>query len=115
MQSIPFSASQFAELVGLHSDETLSSRLAKEVLSEMMKTGESAGAIVEKRGLKQISDEGLLAAHVSAVLAAHHDRVEAYKAGKVGLIGFFMGQVMAKTGGQANPGTVKTLLEAALA
>jgi glutaminyl-tRNA synthetase len=115
MQSIPFSASQFAELVGLHSDETLSSRLAKEVLSEMMKTGESAGAIVEKRGLKQISDEGLLAAHVSAVLAAHPDRVEAYKAGKVGLIGFFMGQVMAKTGGQANPGTVKTLLEAALA
>ena len=112
--ALPFSPTQFAELVGLHSDGTLSSRLAKEVLTEMVASGSSAGDIVENRGLKQISDEGQLTAFVTEVIAAHPDRVKAYQEGKRGLIGFFMGQVMGKTGGKANPGTVKNLLEKAL-
>jgi glutaminyl-tRNA synthetase len=113
--AIPFTAAQFAELVDLHSDETLSSRLAREVLIEMVSSGESANVIVDRRGLKQISDESQLKQMVLTVLEAHPDRVEAYKAGKTGLMGFFMGQVMSKSGGAANPGAVKSLLEKELA
>lgn len=111
LDALPFSASQFARLVTLHADNTLSSRLAREVLVEMISSGESPDQIVDRLGLKQISDEGALLAMVHDVLSTHADRVQAYKDGKTGLIGFFMGQVMAKSGGAANPGTVKSLLE----
>ncbi|MDA1029006.1 MAG: glutamine--tRNA ligase/YqeY domain fusion protein [Bacteroidetes bacterium] len=113
--ALPFSAKQFADFVELHASNTLSSRQAKEVLVEMVSTGETADAIVNRLGLKQISDESLLLTMVNDVLKAYPDRVEAYQGGKTGLIGFFMGQVMAKSGGAANPSTVKTLLEKALA
>jgi len=111
LDGISFSATQFARLVALHADDTLSSRLAREVLTEMIASGESPDQIVDRLGLKQISDEGALLKMVHEVLEAHADRVQAYKDGKTGLIGFFMGQVMAKSGGAANPGTVKGLLE----
>ncbi len=112
---LPFSAAEFAKLVELHASDTLSSRQAKEVLIEMIATGESSGSIVDRLGLKQISDESQLLSMVQEVLEAHPDRVEAYKGGKIGLIGFFMGQVMAKSSGSANPSTVKSLLERELA
>lgn len=111
IDGFPFSAAQFAAFVQLQASNTLSGRQAKEVLIEMVASGESAAEIVDRLGLKQISDESELLAMVHEVLNAHPDRVEAYKGGKTGLIGFFMGQVMAKSSGAANPSTVKSLLE----
>jgi len=111
LDAVAFSTSQFTELVALHSDGTLSSRMAREVLEEMISSGASASEIVESRGLKQISDSGELDQIAQGVLDAHPDRVEAYRGGKKGLIGFFMGQVMQKTGGAANPQAVKAILE----
>jgi glutaminyl-tRNA synthetase len=110
-EALAFPPTAFAELVAFHVENTLSSRQVKEVLAEMVATGKSAAAIVEEKGLRQISDEGALSAVADKVLAAHPDRVAAYRGGKTGLIGFFMGQVMQQTGGSANPQVVKALLE----
>jgi Asp-tRNA(Asn)/Glu-tRNA(Gln) amidotransferase B subunit len=65
--------------------------------------------------MTQISDEDALSAAIADALAANPDKVAAYRGGKTGLLGFFMGQVMRATGGKANPQVVKKLLQAALA
>ena len=114
MESPPVTPKHFAELVALHSDKTLSSRMAREVLEEMIASGDAPEAVVERKGMRQISDEDALSGFVEEVLAAFPDRVEAYKDGKKGLIGFFMGQVMQKTGGSANPQVVRNLLQESL-
>lgn len=111
---IPVAPEHFRALVALHHKGTLSSRLAREVLSEMLTSGDDPDRIVERLGLEQISDEEALSSVIGAVLGAHPDRVAAYREGKKGLIGFFMGQVMQKTGGKANPQVVRGLLEEAL-
>ncbi|HAY36522.1 MAG TPA: glutamine--tRNA ligase [Bacteroidetes bacterium] len=114
IDALAFGPAAFAKLVSLHASDTLSSRMAREVLEEMVASGDDPDAIVERRGLKQISDESALQSIVSEVLSVHPDRVAAYRSGKKGLIGFFMGQVMQRTGGAANPGTVRTILETEL-
>lgn len=114
MATPPVKPRHFAQLVALHSDNTLSSRMARDVLEEMIASGDTPDAVVERKGMKQISDEDALSGLVDEVLKAHPDRVEAYKGGKKGLIGFFMGQVMQKTGGSANPQVVRTLLQSQL-
>lgn len=110
-EALAFTPTAFAELVAFHVENTLSSRQVKEVLAEMVATGKAAADIVEEKGLRQISDESALSAVADKVLAAHPDRVAAYRDGKTGLMGFFMGQVMQQTGGSANPQVVKALLE----
>ncbi|HFQ95561.1 MAG TPA: Asp-tRNA(Asn)/Glu-tRNA(Gln) amidotransferase GatCAB subunit B, partial [Anaerolineae bacterium] len=70
--------------------------------------------IVEARGMSKLSDEAALRAVIADALAAHPDKVAAYRAGKTGLFGFFMGQVMRATRGQADPQVAKRLLEEAL-
>ncbi|WMT58346.1 glutamine--tRNA ligase/YqeY domain fusion protein [Truepera radiovictrix] len=104
-----------AELVAFVDDGTLSARLGKEVLAEMAATGQSAAQLVEQRGLKQVSSAEALRPIVEAVLAEHPDKIGAYRGGKVGLLGFFVGQVMRKTGGKANPQQAQALLKEALA
>jgi aspartyl-tRNA(Asn)/glutamyl-tRNA(Gln) amidotransferase subunit B len=84
--------------------------VAKDVLALMVETGKSATDIVAERGLAQVSDEGALEAEVDAVIGAHPAEVDAYRGGKQGLMGFFVGQVMKRTGGQANPQVVNRLL-----
>lgn len=111
METPPLKPGHFAELVALHSDKTLSSRMAREVLEEMITSGDEPNTIVERKGMRQISDEDALLGYVDEVLAAFPDRVAACKDGKKGLIGFFMGQVMQKTGGSANPQVVRGLLQ----
>jgi glutaminyl-tRNA synthetase len=106
---------RFVAVLALHADDVLSNRLAREVLKEVMDTGAEPEAVVDARGLRQISDTSALKAAVQAVVDAHPDRAEAYRDGKTGLIGFFMGQVMQKTGGKANPQVVKGMLEERLA
>jgi Asp-tRNA(Asn)/Glu-tRNA(Gln) amidotransferase B subunit len=81
----------------------------------MVETRRSPAEIVRERGLEQVSDEGALSAEIEAVIAAHPDEVAAFRGGKQGLIGFFVGQVMKRTGGQANPQLVNRLLREKLA
>ena len=99
-----------AELLQLVKEGTINRNTAKSVLQEMLTTGRSARAIVEAKGLAQVSDEAALAAIVAQVIADHPDEVRRYREGKKGLFGWFMGQVMRATGGKANPATVKKLL-----
>ncbi len=77
----------------------------------MLKDGEKASSIVEKRGLSQISDEGAIKEICQKVVDANPDQVEKYKGGKVQLLGFFVGQVMKETKGRANPKSVNDILK----
>ena len=110
----PVSPAALGELVGLISDGTISGRIAKDVFAEMVETGGAAAAIVEAKGLKQVSDSGAIEAMVDEVLAANQDKVAEYRGGKEKLFGFFVGQIMKASGGQANPGMVNELLKAKL-
>jgi aspartyl-tRNA(Asn)/glutamyl-tRNA(Gln) amidotransferase subunit B len=103
-----------AELVELVDDGVISGKQAKEVFAEMAATGDAPGAIVELKGMKQVSDSGAIEEVVDRVLAANPAEVESYRAGKVGLIGFFVGQVMREMRGQANPGVVNEVLKSKL-
>jgi aspartyl-tRNA(Asn)/glutamyl-tRNA(Gln) amidotransferase subunit B len=98
------------ELVALVEDGTISGKQAKEVFAEMAETGDAPGAIVELKGMKQVSDTGAIEAVVDRIIAENPDKVEGYRAGKTGLMGFFVGQVMREMGGQANPGVVNAVL-----
>ncbi|NUT00559.1 MAG: Asp-tRNA(Asn)/Glu-tRNA(Gln) amidotransferase subunit GatB [Sphingomonas sp.] len=115
IEDSPVSPSQAAELLGLVADGTISGTIAKQVLEIMLETGEGAGDIVEKRGLKQTSDTGAIDAEIDKILAANADKVAEYKAGKQQLFGFFVGQTMKAMQGKANPQVVNEQLRAKLA
>ena len=83
---------------------------AKEVLAEMLETGDGPAAIVERRGMKQVSDAGELEAIVEQLIADNPDKVEAYRNGKKGLTGFFVGQAMKATKGQGNPKVISQIV-----
>jgi aspartyl-tRNA(Asn)/glutamyl-tRNA(Gln) amidotransferase subunit B len=110
----PVSPMQAAELLGLVADGTISGSIAKTVFEKMLETGDGAGAIVEREGLKQTSDTGAIDAEIDRILGANADKVEQYRAGKVQLFGFFVGQTMKAMGGKANPGIVNERLKAKL-
>jgi len=101
-------------LVGLISDGTISGRIAKDVFADMFETGKDAASIVDEKGLKQVSDSGAIEALIDTVIAANMDKVEEYRGGKDKLFGFFVGQVMKQSGGQANPGMVNQILKSKL-
>ncbi len=101
---------QVATLVNLMSAGTISSRIGKQVFAEMLASGADPEHIVEEHGLNQISDPSAIEGIVSAVLAEFPERAQAYRSGKTGLIGFFVGQVMQRTSGKANPQLVKEIL-----
>ena len=103
-----------AELVGLIEDGTISGKQAKEVFAEAVASGDAPGAIVEARGMKQVSDAGEIEAAVQRVLDAHPDEVASYRGGKVGLVGFFVGQVMREMRGQGNPAVVNEVVRRSL-
>jgi len=105
------SAENLVELIALIEKATISNNIGKQIIIDMMKDGEKASAIVEKRGLSQISDEGAIKEIVQKIVDANAPQVEAYKNGKVQLFGFFVGQVMKETKGRANPQTVNSLLK----
>jgi aspartyl-tRNA(Asn)/glutamyl-tRNA(Gln) amidotransferase subunit B len=110
----PVSAEDLGALLDLIRDGTLSGRLAKDVFEIMVETGRPAAAVVEERGLRQVSDTTAIEATVEAVLAANADKVADYKAGKDKLFGFFVGQVIKALGGKANPAVVNEILKARL-
>ena len=111
----PVKADALGELLDLIADKTISGRIAKDVFDEMFESGKGARAIVEAKGLKQITDTGAIEAAVDQVIAANADKAEQVKGGKVALIGWFVVQVMKSTGGKANPQAVNDLLKAKLA
>lgn len=99
------------ELIALIEKNTISNNIGKQIIVDMMKDGTKASEIVEKRGLSQISDEGAIKEVCEQVAAANPKEVEAYKNGKVQLLGFFVGQVMKATKGRANPKAVNELMK----
>ncbi len=105
------SPEDLAGLVALVDDGTLSARLAKEVFAEMVRTGKSAPEIVSARGLEQVSDRGALEPLVDALVSQNPDKADAYRGGKTGLLGFFVGQLMRETRGQANPQLAQELVK----
>lgn len=106
----PVSASALANLVKIVDAGSISGRIGKEVFSKMFESGKAPDEIVEQEGLKQISSEDALETVIEVVLSSNPDKVDAYRGGKEGLIGFFVGQVMRETKGQANPKVVNELL-----
>ena len=110
IEDSPVSAASLGALVDLLSDETISGRIAKEVFEAMVETGETPGAIVDARGLRQVKDSSAIDAAVDAVLAAHADKLAEYRSGKDKLFGFFVGQVMKATAGKGNPALVNEAL-----
>ena len=110
----PVSAENLGGLIDLIADNTISGRIAKDVFAEMVASGKTADAIVEEKGLKQVSDTGAIETMIDEVLAANQDKVEEYRGGKDKLFGFFVGQVMKASQGKANPGVVNQLLKSKL-
>jgi aspartyl-tRNA(Asn)/glutamyl-tRNA(Gln) amidotransferase subunit B len=106
----PISAEQLGSLIDLITDRTISVRLAKDVFAEMVASGADPGAVVEARGLRQVTDSGAIEAAIDTVLASQADKVTEYRAGRDKLYGFFVGQIMRATEGKANPALVNELL-----
>ena len=107
----PVSAAHLGELLKLVGSGEISSKLAKDIFEKMFATGEAAPVIMEREGLKQISDTGALEKIVDDVIAANPKQLEQYRAGKTTVMGFFVGQMMKATKGQANPAAVNELLK----
>mgnify|MGYP003331479399 CR=1 FL=1 len=110
LQDSPVSAANLATLITLIKDSTISGRQAKEVFEIMVDTGEAPDKIVEERGMKQVSDEGALAGIIDDLISSNPKQVEQARENPK-LVGWFVGQVMKATGGQANPGVVNKLLK----
>jgi aspartyl-tRNA(Asn)/glutamyl-tRNA(Gln) amidotransferase subunit B len=106
----PVAAEQLGELVALIAKGELTGKLAKEVFGKMLATGDSPRAIMEREGLKQISDESALEKIVDDIIAANPKQVDQYRGGKTTVLGFFVGQVMKASRGQANPPAVQEIL-----
>jgi aspartyl-tRNA(Asn)/glutamyl-tRNA(Gln) amidotransferase subunit B len=99
-----------AELVRLLDDSQLSSAAAKAALAEAFRTGQPIGAIVESKGLRQVSDAGALESVIDEVIAENPGPVEQFRGGKEGALNALIGPAMKKTGGSANPNVVRELL-----
>jgi len=100
-----------AALVRLVEQGQISAKSGKDILPELLETGADPEALVEAKGLVQISDTSALAADIDAVLAENPKELADYRAGKTKLMGFFVGQIMRRTKGQANPAVVNQILQ----
>jgi aspartyl-tRNA(Asn)/glutamyl-tRNA(Gln) amidotransferase subunit B len=106
----PVDAAKLGGLIDLIADDTISGRIAKDVFDAMWESGRDAAAIVEQRGLKQITDTGAIEAAVDQVIAAAPEQAAQFRAGNQKVMGWFVGQVMKATQGKANPKLVNELL-----
>lgn len=107
----PVKAQQLGDLLTRIDQGEISGKIAKTVFEEMFLTGKNPAEIIKEKGLVQISDTGAIEGAIDKVIAANPSQVADYKAGKVKLLGFFVGQVMKETQGQANPGMVNELVK----
>lgn len=111
LKDSPVSAENLGRLVELVSKEVINGKTAKEVFALMAESGDNPEKIVEEKGLVQVTDSSAIEAVIDEVLASAPDNVTAYKNGKQGLFGWFVGQVMKASKGKANPGIVNKLLK----
>ncbi|MGB7522526.1 MAG: Asp-tRNA(Asn)/Glu-tRNA(Gln) amidotransferase subunit GatB [Spirulinaceae cyanobacterium] len=107
---IALTSESLAELIGLIEKGTISGKIAKEILPELLVKGGSAQAVGEKKGLVQISDTAEIEKIIDEILGANADKVEQFRSGKTKIRGFFVGQVMKKTSGRADPKLTNQLL-----
>ncbi len=107
----PVTAKALGGLIDLIGDNTISGRIAKDVFAEMFESGKEAAAIVEDKGLRQVTDTGEIEKKIAEIMAANADKVAEYRAGKDKLFGFFVGQVMRAMAGKANPAMLNDLLK----
>jgi aspartyl-tRNA(Asn)/glutamyl-tRNA(Gln) amidotransferase subunit B len=115
IRECPIAPAALAEMIRLIQDGTISGKMAKEVIEEMYRTGKAPGAIIEEKGLVQITDEGALAGTIAEIIGKNPDQLAQYRAGKEKVFGFFVGQVMKATQGKANPKLINVLLKKMLA
>ncbi len=111
IEQSPITAEKFSGLLALIEDNTISGKIAKDVLDIMIESGKDAASIVEEKGMKQVTDTGAIEKVIDEVMAANQDKVAEYRSGKDKLFGFFVGQVMKASGGKANPAAVNDLLK----
>ena len=114
IENPPVSAAALGQLLDLMADSTINGKIAKEVFEAMVESGEAPGAIVDARGLRQVTDGSAIEAAVDAVIAANPEKVAEYRSGKDKLFGFFVGGVMKAMAGKGNPGLVNAALKARL-
>ncbi len=110
LKDSPVSAENLGKLVELITSNVINGKTAKDVFAIMTETGGDPEKIVEEKGLKQVTDMGAIEAIVDEVIASAPDNVAAYKAGKNNLLGWFVGQVMKKSQGKANPAIVNKMI-----
>ena len=113
-RSFPVSAERLAELIGLERDGIVSLQAAKRVYAELVVGGGTARGIAERLGVVQVRDEGALSGWVDAVIAAHPAEAERFRQGEAKLMGFFVGQVMKRSQGKADPKAIQPMLDAKL-
>jgi len=111
IQDCPVSADMLAGMIKRIEDKTISGKIAKEVFEAMWNGEGNADAVIDKKGLKQITDTGAIESLVDEVIANNPSQVEEFKAGKEQLMGFFVGQIMKASKGKANPGQVNQMLK----
>jgi len=107
----PVSAERLGGLVSRIADQTISGKIAKKVFELMWSSDDSADEIIEREGLKQISDTGALEKMIDQLMADNTAQVEQFRAGKTKMLGFFVGQLMKQTQGKANPQELNKLLQ----
>jgi aspartyl-tRNA(Asn)/glutamyl-tRNA(Gln) amidotransferase subunit B len=107
----PVAAGQLGGLIDLIADDTISGRIAKDVFAEMFASGKDTAAIVEEKGLKQITDTGAIEAVIDQLIADNPEQAEQYRGGNTKVAGWFTGQAMKTTQGQANPQMVNRILK----
>ena len=112
----PISAEQLGGLINRINDNTISGKIAKQVFEALWNgEGDSADAIIDSKGLKQVTDTGAIEAVINEVIAASPQQLADYRGGKDKLFGYFVGEVMKRSKGKANPAQVNELLKKALA
>ena len=114
IEASPVKAEMLGRMLDLITDGTINGKIAKEVFEVMFETGDSPDAIIEHKGLRQVTDTGVIETAITTVLEKHADKVEEYRNGKEKLFGFFVGQVMKETQGKANPALVNDVLKTRL-
>jgi aspartyl-tRNA(Asn)/glutamyl-tRNA(Gln) amidotransferase subunit B len=111
IEACPVRPAQLAALLDLIREGVISGKIAKAVFEEMYRSGDDPQAVIDRKGLVQVSDTGAIGAVVAEVLAAYPAQVVEYRGGKAKVLGFFVGEVMKRTRGQANPQMVNELLK----
>lgn len=111
LSAVKIQPAQLAAMVNLIENNTISGKIGKTVFAEMFATGKDPEVIIKEKGLVQITDTSAIEAIVREVVEANAGQFAEFKAGKVALKGFFVGQIMKKSGGKANPGSVNQILD----